>query len=119
MLVYRQKRALVCAIIALHATLSPKHLFSFFKLQIENFPLSMAAPGGFPVIIARGGFAGLTLANALENAGIDYVLLEARHTVAPLAGALVGFFHDGTRLLDQLECLEPIFSNTCALLKKP
>lgn len=39
----------------------------------------------FRVIIAGGSVAGLTLANALERAGIDYLLLEKRD-VAPNLG---------------------------------
>ncbi|KAF4334071.1 FAD NAD(P)-binding domain protein [Fusarium beomiforme] len=45
---------------------------------------------GFRVIIAGGGVAGLTLANALEQANIDYVLLERRDTIAPQVGASIG-----------------------------
>lgn len=39
----------------------------------------------FKVIIAGGSVAGLALANALERAGIDYLLLEKRD-VAPNVG---------------------------------
>lgn len=38
---------------------------------------------GFRVIIAGGGIAGLTLANTLQHAGIDYILLEARKEISP------------------------------------
>lgn len=41
----------------------------------------------FTVIIAGAGVSGLTLANCLELAGIDYVLLEARDIIAPTIGA--------------------------------
>jgi 2-polyprenyl-6-methoxyphenol hydroxylase-like FAD-dependent oxidoreductase len=75
----------------------------------------MAASGGFRVIIAGGGIAGLTLANALEKAGIDYVLLEARDTITPKAGASIGFFANGSRILDQLGCFEDMEKETCAL----
>lgn len=75
----------------------------------------MTASDAFRVIIAGGGISGLTLANALEKAGIDYVLLEARGTIAPQVGASIGFFQNGGRLLDQLGCLEPIWKDTCAL----
>lgn len=69
------------------------------------------------MIIAGGGISGLTLANALEKAGIDYVLLEARDTIAPKVGASIGFFQNGGRILDQLGCLEAIWKETCALHK--
>lgn len=41
----------------------------------------------FRVIIVGAGFAGLTLANALERAGIDYLLLEAARGQTDLNGA--------------------------------
>src|SRR5690349_13589591 len=45
-----------------------------------------AVPGGLTgdverVIIVGAGWAGLTLANALRNAGVDYVLVEARDRI--------------------------------------
>src|SRR3954453_22385186 len=45
-----------------------------------------AVPGGLTgdverVIIVGAGWAGLTLANALRNAGVDHVLLEARDRI--------------------------------------
>jgi 2-polyprenyl-6-methoxyphenol hydroxylase-like FAD-dependent oxidoreductase len=63
---------------------------------------------GFRVIIAGAGLAGLTLANALERAGIDYVLLEARDVIAPAVGASMGMFPNGMRILDQLGCVDDI-----------
>lgn len=42
----------------------------------------------FKVVIAGGGIAGLTLASALEKAGVDYVLLEKRD-IAPDLGASI------------------------------
>ncbi|KAI4724917.1 FAD/NAD(P)-binding domain-containing protein [Aureobasidium sp. EXF-10728] len=49
------------------------------------------------VIIAGGGIAGLTLANALEQANIDYVLLERRKVIAPQVGASIGILSNGCR----------------------
>ncbi|KAK8050977.1 FAD-dependent monooxygenase paxM [Apiospora rasikravindrae] len=43
----------------------------------------------FKVIIAGGSVAGLTLANALEKAGVDYVLLEKRDIAPELGFALL------------------------------
>lgn len=62
----------------------------------------------FRVIIGGGGIAGLTLANALEKADIEYILLEARDTISPQVGASIGFFPNGGRILDQLGCFERI-----------
>ena len=68
----------------------------------------MATNQRFRVIIGGGGISGLTLANALEQAGIDYVLLEARDEIDPQVGASIGFFANGSRILDQLGCFESI-----------
>lgn len=76
---------------------------------------SMEAPRRFRVIIAGGGISGLTLANALEKADIDYVLLEARDTIAPQVGASIGIFPNGARIIDQLGCLDLIVKDSCVL----
>jgi 2-polyprenyl-6-methoxyphenol hydroxylase-like FAD-dependent oxidoreductase len=61
------------------------------------------------VIIAGGGIAGLTLANALQHAdGVEYVLLEARSDIAPQVGASIGIAPNGNRILDQLGCYDEI-----------
>ncbi|KAL2190303.1 hypothetical protein L209DRAFT_169644 [Thermothelomyces heterothallicus CBS 203.75] len=52
----------------------------------------------FRIVIVGGGVAGLTLANALEQAGVDYVLLERRDEVAPQVGASIGVFPNGARV---------------------
>ncbi|KAL2132247.1 hypothetical protein VTI74DRAFT_4042 [Chaetomium olivicolor] len=62
----------------------------------------MSASGSFRVVIAGAGLAGLTLANALEQAGVDYVVLERRNEVAPQVGASIGIFPSAARILDQL-----------------
>ncbi|KAI4716833.1 FAD/NAD(P)-binding domain-containing protein [Aureobasidium sp. EXF-10727] len=62
------------------------------------------------VIIAGGGIAGLTLANALEQADIDYVLLERRNVIAPQVGASIGILSNGCRILDQLGCRESLYA---------
>ena len=61
-------------------------------------------PDGFRVIITGGGIAGLTLANCLQHAGIDYVMLESRGEIAPQVGASIGLMPNGSRILDQLGC---------------
>ncbi|KAG9604685.1 FAD/NAD(P)-binding domain-containing protein, partial [Aureobasidium melanogenum] len=61
------------------------------------------------VIIAGGGIAGLTLANALEQANIDYILLERRKEIAPQVGASIGMLANGCRILDQLGCAKPLY----------
>lgn len=66
----------------------------------------------FRVLIAGGGIAGLTLANCLQHAGIDYLLLEARSVLAPQLGASIGLGPNGSRILDQLGCYDDIISCT-------
>ncbi|KAL2882282.1 hypothetical protein SGCOL_002551 [Colletotrichum sp. CLE4] len=44
----------------------------------------------------------------LERLDIDYTLLEAYPTIAPQVGASIGLLPNGFRILDQLECFEPI-----------
>jgi 2-polyprenyl-6-methoxyphenol hydroxylase-like FAD-dependent oxidoreductase len=62
----------------------------------------MSTSRQFRVIIVGAGVAGLTLANALEQAEIDYVLLERRGSVDPQYGASLGMCGNGSRVLDQL-----------------
>jgi len=62
----------------------------------------------FRVIISGGGIAGLTLANALQLGGIDFVLLERRNNIAPQVGASIGILPNGARIIDQLGCYEEI-----------
>lgn len=68
----------------------------------------MSHKDSFRVIIAGGGIAGLTLANSLSQAHIDYVLLEARDEIAPQVGASIGIFAQGARILDQLGAYDNI-----------
>jgi len=62
----------------------------------------------FRVIIVGGGVAGLTLANSLQRANIDYLLLEAREEVAPTAGASIAIGANGGRILDQIGALDEV-----------
>lgn len=58
----------------------------------------------FRVVIVGGGMAGLTLANTLQNADIDFVLLESRSVIDPQVGASIGMLPNGSRILDQVSC---------------
>ncbi|GKU07493.1 zeaxanthin chloroplastic [Fusarium langsethiae] len=62
------------------------------------------------ILIAGGGIAGLSLANMLEKAGIDYVLLESYESIAPQVGASIGLQSNGLRILDQLGCANELLS---------
>ncbi|KID64203.1 FAD-dependent monooxygenase andE [Metarhizium brunneum] len=66
----------------------------------------------FRVLISGGGVAGLTLANALQHARINYLLLEARSNIAPQLGASIGLGPNGSRILDQLGCYDEIMALT-------
>ncbi|KAK1461801.1 FAD binding domain-containing protein [Colletotrichum cuscutae] len=63
---------------------------------------------GFKVIIVGGSVSGLSLANMLERLNVDYTLLEAYPNIAPQVGASIGLLPNGFRILDQLDCFEPI-----------
>ncbi|KAF2835087.1 FAD/NAD(P)-binding domain-containing protein [Patellaria atrata CBS 101060] len=69
----------------------------------------------FRIIICGGGIAGLTLANALQHASIDYILLEGRSEIAPQLGASIGMAPNGSRILDQLGCYDDILAHVAPL----
>ncbi|KAJ9608714.1 hypothetical protein H2200_006485 [Cladophialophora chaetospira] len=75
----------------------------------------MASPK-FQVIIVGGGVGGLTLANALEKAQVDYLLLESKNQFAPVVGASIAMAPNGNRVLDQLGCYDVIEQHTEPLI---
>lgn len=56
----------------------------------------------FKVLIIGGSVSGLTLANALDRANIDFLVLEKRPDIVFGAGAALGLLPNGLRILDQL-----------------
>ena len=79
-------------------------------MESENDP-SPFKPPKFRVIIAGGGMAGLTLANALQHSKhIDYILLERRSDIAPQLGASIGIGPAGWRILDQIGSANKLFN---------
>ncbi|KAH8176530.1 FAD binding domain-containing protein [Sarocladium implicatum] len=60
----------------------------------------------FRAIIIGGGPAGMAMARSLELAGIDYVVLEKHHEIAPNMGFQIALFPASVRLLDQFGLLE-------------
>lgn len=79
-------------------------------------PASQQDPDHFRVIISGGGIAGLVLANALQLAGIDFLILERRNTIAPQVGASIGILSNGARILDQIGTLDEIMEYVEPLL---
>lgn len=68
----------------------------------------MSGGSDFRVVIAGASIAGLSLALALERAGVDFVVLEAHPSVAPQVGASIAVLPNGARVLDQLGCYADI-----------
>jgi 2-polyprenyl-6-methoxyphenol hydroxylase-like FAD-dependent oxidoreductase len=61
----------------------------------------------FKVIIAGAGIVGLTMASALEKAGIDYTLFERYpDVISPQKGAGIAIHPHNARLLHQLGCFK-------------
>ncbi|KAJ0161332.1 hypothetical protein CTA2_6393 [Colletotrichum tanaceti] len=67
-------------------------------------------PAGPRILIAGGSITGLSLALMLEQAGIDFLVLEGGPTIAPQVGAGMAFFPGGARILDQLGLFERLLS---------
>ncbi|KAI2465042.1 FAD/NAD(P)-binding domain-containing protein [Annulohypoxylon bovei var. microspora] len=74
----------------------------------------MAIHEPFKVIIAGGGVAGLALANMLQKAGVDFVVLE-RRDVAPKAGASICLISHTGKILEQLGIWQTICASTFPL----
>jgi FAD dependent monooxygenase len=67
------------------------------------------------VIIVGASVSGLTLANCLEKAGIEYVLLEKGRNVVYEGGASIGLMANGLRIMDQLDAYEDIRKSAAPL----
>lgn len=71
----------------------------------------------FRVLIAGGSVAGLVLANALEKAGIDYLVLEKRD-LAPNLGASISVLCQTAKVFERLGIWQNILSQTLPLLDR-
>ncbi|KAI1158982.1 hypothetical protein F5B18DRAFT_667134 [Nemania serpens] len=78
---------------------------------------TMAESNNFKVIIAGGGVVGLMLANALEGAGIDFILLEKKQ-IAPDLGASISLLCHNSRVCEQLGVLDLFNAATVPLLNR-
>lgn len=65
----------------------------------------------FKVLIAGGSITGLTLANALARAKIDFLLLESRGQIDPSVGAALTVPTNAMRILDQMGIYDDIRSH--------
>lgn len=72
----------------------------------------MTARRRYEVAIVGGGIAGTTLAIMCERLDIDYILLEARDSLAEDRGAGIALQPNGLRILDQLGVAEKIEAET-------
>ncbi|KAI1827115.1 hypothetical protein F4861DRAFT_536301 [Xylaria intraflava] len=77
----------------------------------------MAESDRFKVIIAGGSIVGMTLANALERAGIDFVLLEKRQ-IAPHLGASISLLCHNSKVYEQLGVVDIFNAATVPLLDR-
>lgn len=82
-----------------------REISSHFTL---NDQIATMAEHQFTVVIAGASIAGLTLALMLQEQGIEYLVLEAYHEIAPQVGASIGLMPNGLRVLDQLGIYESI-----------
>lgn len=77
---------------------------------------SSSSSSPFKVVIAGGGIGGLTLASALDKAGVDFVLLEKRRDVAPRRGASITSLPCTTVVHEQLGLGPAVAAATVPLL---
>lgn len=60
----------------------------------------------FRAVIIGGGPVGLTIANGLERAGLDFVVVERHPTIISESGAGIMLWPHSVRVFDQLGLLE-------------
>ncbi|KAI1764489.1 FAD/NAD(P)-binding domain-containing protein [Hypoxylon sp. FL1150] len=77
----------------------------------------MAGSDRFRVIIVGAGIAGLTIANALDKAGIDFLLLE-KYEIAPQLGASIAIVSHTARIFEQLGVWKPMYATTFPLTSR-
>ncbi|KAJ5644826.1 hypothetical protein N7507_010837 [Penicillium longicatenatum] len=62
----------------------------------------------FKVLIAGGSIAGLTLANALARANVDFIVLESHSRIDASIGGALTIVSNGQRILDQMGIYDDI-----------
>ena len=86
----------------------------------EDTPASFASPISLDmdtehkkikVVIVGAGIAGLSLANILKRADVDFVILEAHGDFSRPVGGSYGIWPNAARILDQIDCWTDIQSS--------
>ncbi|KAI1410362.1 FAD/NAD(P)-binding domain-containing protein [Hypoxylon sp. FL1857] len=77
----------------------------------------MADPESFTVVIAGAGIAGLALANMLEKANIDFIVLEKRE-IAPQTGASISIQCHTVKIFEQLGIWQSMYASTFPLISR-
>jgi 2-polyprenyl-6-methoxyphenol hydroxylase-like FAD-dependent oxidoreductase len=72
----------------------------------------------FRAIIIGGGPVGLALANGLDRAGLDFLLVERHPTIVSESGAAIMLWPHNVRVFDQLGLLDACEGRYIPLRKK-
>lgn len=86
-------------------TRAPRYVIIRMLTSPKSVRFTMEKREGFKVIVIGGGPVGLTAAQILTKACIDFVVLERRDSVHPDEGAGIAIGPTTYRLLDQLDLL--------------
>ncbi|KAI8623980.1 FAD/NAD(P)-binding domain-containing protein [Xylariaceae sp. FL1651] len=76
------------------------------------------APSKFRAIIIGGGPVGLAIANGLDRAGLDYLVVERHPTIISESGAGIMLWPHTVRIFDQLGLIEACKDRFIPLYKK-
>lgn len=76
-------------------------------MTVVNGLSSTASKRPFRVIVVGGGVAGLAFSHAFQKVGIGHIVLE-KGVVAPPWGASISMWAHGSRILQQLDCLDAL-----------
>ncbi|KAI1387733.1 uncharacterized protein F4822DRAFT_430479 [Hypoxylon trugodes] len=94
-----------------HYFSAPKnHLHDTHYMLQDAMTTSVESP--FRIIVVGGGIAGVAASHMLHKAGIDHVVLERRPIVATPEGGSLFIYPHGSRILEQLHCLNVVEKGT-------
>lgn len=66
----------------------------------------------FRVVVVGSGITGLMASHALQKVNIDHIVLEGASEAAPPVGASIAIYPQGSRMLEQIGCLEAAAATT-------